>query len=317
MAVGIPTPPSVAPDDVSSRRSRTRRHRLDALRSWTFLAPALALIIAFFLVPLGLVIFMSGSDWSLFRGFSATNFPQNFVDVFNDPTFASSIVFTLKYTVLTTVILMPVAFFLSLLVQEARTWNKFLRTAILLPSALGIASSSLLFYALYSPQVGPLNAVFERLGLLSLGESILGTPNGALWATVILVVWRFTGYYMLLTLIGVQAIPSELYEAASIDGAGRFTQLRKITLPLLKPTLAMTMILSVTGSLLAFDQFFILTRGGPNGSTMTVVLLIYNYAFETRRDLGLAAALSVIVLIALVLINIIQLRALGVGKKEK
>lgn len=302
--------------DLAARR-RVLWNRGDMVRGWTFLSPALALVLAFFIVPVGLVVYMSASDWSLFGGFDGTNFPQNFVNIFNDPLFGKSIEFTLKYTVLTTVILMPISFFLALLVQEARRWNKFLRTAILLPSALGIASSSLLFYALYSPQVGPLNPILDSLGLMDARESILGTPDGALWATVILVVWRFTGYFMLLTLIGVQAIPGEIYEAADLDGASRLNKLRSITIPMLKPTIAMTLILSITGSLLAFDQFFILTKGGPNNETTTAVLLIYKYAFETKKDLGMAAALSVIVLVALVVINMLQLRALGVGRKEK
>ncbi|UFU06855.1 carbohydrate ABC transporter permease [Ruania halotolerans] len=296
---------------------RSRWSRTDTLRGWAFLAPALALVVFFFIVPVGLVVYMSATDWTLFGGFTAMNFPQNFVDIASDPMFAKSLEFTLKYTVLTTVILMPLAFFLALLVQEARQWNKFLRTAILLPSALGIASSSLLFYALYSPQVGPLNPILDSLGLMDAQQTILGTADGALWATVVLVVWRFTGYFMLLTLIGVQAIPGDIYEAANLDGAGRLRKLRSITLPMLKPTIAMTMILSVTGSLLAFDQFFILTKGGPNNETLTTVLLIYKYAFETKKDLGMAAALSVVVLLALVIINVLQLRALGVGRSEE
>lgn len=228
-----------------------------------------------------------------------------------------STVFTLKYTVVTTIILMPIALGLALLIQEARRWNAVVRTAILLPAALGIASASLLFYAIYSPQVGPVTDILAALGLAEAGSSVMGTPTGALIATVVLVVWRFAGYYMILTMVGVQAIPTEVYEAAKIDGAGRWRTFTDVTFPLLKPTIAMTTIMSVTGSLLAFDQFFILTKGGPNNSTMTVVQLIYKYAFETKRDLGMAAALSVLVLIALVVVNAIQLRAMGVTDSEE
>jgi|SRR5690625_2650089 len=296
-------------------RRRFTHGRGEALRGWAFVSPTVLLVLMFFIAPIGLVIFMSGSDWTLLGGFNETNSGENFENVLNDPMLAESVKFTLKYTLWTTVILMPISFFLALLVQEARRWNNFLRIAILVPSALGIASASLLFYALYSPQVGPLNGILSKLGLMDARESILGTPTGALWATVILIVWRFSGYFMLLTMVGLQAIPGDIYEAASLDGATRITQLRRITLPLLRPTIAMVMILSITGSLLAFDQFFILTKGGPNNSTMTVVLLIYRYAFETRRDLGMAAALSVLVLIALVLINVFQLRAFA-GKRN-
>ncbi|WP_241157674.1 sugar ABC transporter permease [Schaalia sp. ZJ1691] len=260
---------------------------------------------------------MSVSKWTLLGGNQGLNGGANFAKVFADPLLVESIWFTLKYTLVTTVILMPIALGLALLVQEARKWNAILRTAILLPSALGIASASLLFYALYSPQVGPLNSFLASLGIMDKNSSILGTPGGALWATVFLVVWRFAGYYMILTMVGLQAIPIEVYEAAVIDGASRWETFRSITLPLLKPTIAMTMIMSITGSLLAFDQFYILTKGGPNNSTLTVVQLIYKYAFETKRDLGMAAALSVLVLVALVIINAVQLRAMGVSDSEK
>ncbi|UNX54457.1 sugar ABC transporter permease [Georgenia sp. TF02-10] len=297
-------------------RTPSPRGRKDALRGWAFVAPTAILVVGLFIVPIGLVAFMSGSDWSLMGGNRGSNFPDNFTNVLADPLLGQSVSFTLRYTLLTTLILMPIAFLLALLVQEARRWNNVLRTAILVPSALGIASSSLLFYALYSPQVGPLNPILDQLGLMDVRESILGTANGALWATVVLVVWRFAGYYMILTMVGLQAIPGDIYEAASLDGASKVTQLRKITLPLLRPTIAMTMILSITGSLLAFDQFYILTKGGPNNETMTIVLLIYKYAFETKKDLGMAAALSVLVLVALVVVNLFQLRALRGRDKD-
>ena len=108
-----------------------------------------------------------------------------------------------------------------------------------------------------------------------------------------MITWRFAGFYMLIILTGLQAIPRDVYEAARVDGAGWWRTLRSITLPLLRPTLALMLILSVTGSILAFDQFYILTNGGPDNSTVTVVLAIYRQAFFLF-DLGKAAALSMI-----------------------
>jgi multiple sugar transport system permease protein len=123
------------------------------------------------------------------------------------------------------------------------------------------------------------------------------------------VVWKYAGFYMLILLVGLQAIPQEVYEAAAMDGATRTQTLRRITLPLLRPSLALALILCITGSLLAFDQFFILTNGGPDNTTVTVVQLIYREAF-LRQNLGTAAALSLIVLVVLLLINAIQFRGL-------
>ena len=143
----------------------------------------------------------------------------------------------------------------------------------------------------------------------------MGTPDAALGSTLFLIVWRYAGFYMLIMLVGLQNIPDDVYEAARIDGAGALQTFRDITLPLLRPTLALTTVLCVTGSLLAFDQFYILTKGGPDNSTITVVQLIYSVAFQGQNDLGVAGALSVIVLAALVVINIGQIRAFR-GRSE-
>ena len=131
----------------------------------------------------------------------------------------------------------------------------------------------------------------------------------SLLSTTFLIVWKFAGLYMLILLVGLQAIPDEVYEAGALDGANRRQVFWHITLPLLRPSLALALILCVTGSLLAFDQFYILTKGGPDNSTVTVVQLIYREAFQ-RQNLGTAAAVSIIVLVALLVLNAIQFRAL-------
>jgi multiple sugar transport system permease protein len=122
-------------------------------------------------------------------------------------------------------------------------------------------------------------------------------------------VWRYAGFYMLLMLVGLQGIPADVFEAARIDGANRWQAFRRVTLPLLRPTLALTTVLCVTGSMLAFEQFYILTKGGPDNSTISVVQLIYIVAFQGQNDLGVAAAISVLALVVLVVVNVVQLRA--------
>ncbi len=307
-------PARAVAEPTEARPARRRIGRSAA--GWAYASPTAALVLVFFLVPIGLVIFMSGSKWNLLGGNKGLNFPDNYSAAVAHRLFWPSVWFTLEYTVIATVLLVGIGLGLALLVQESTGWRAFLRTAFLLPTALGLASASLLFYALYSPQVGPLSPLLERLGLTHGVVSVLGSPAGALWATVFLIVWRYSGFYMLLLLVGLQGIAAEVYEAALIDGAGRWQTFRSITLPLLRPSLALSTIMCVTGSLLAFDQFYILTKGGPDGSTMTVVQLIYNLAFESKRDLGMAAALSVIALVALVVINVFQLRVLRGSDKD-
>lgn len=298
-----------------ARAGRSRISRARARRGWAYAAPTAIFVLVFFVLPVLLVGQMSVSDWSLFAGNRGFNAPENFTDAVSNRHFWPSIVFTIKYTVLATVLLIGLSLGLALLVQESGRWKNFVRTAILVPSALGLASASLLFYALYSPQSGPFTPVLQALGIIDEPISFLGTPAAALWSTLFLIVWRFAGFYMLLLMVGLQGIPGEIYEAARMDGAKPHQVFARITLPLLRPSLALCTILCVTGSLLAFDQFYILTKGGPDNSTITVVQLIYNVAFQGQNHLGVAAALSIIVLAALLIINLAQFRGLR-GKGE-
>ena len=294
---------SVPTHRLTAKATATRRGLLYALPDWL-------MIVVLFFVPIVLLVIMAFSRWTLMGGNRGFNGFENFTKVFQNKLFGQSIWFTLEYTVIVTIFLLVLGLGLALIVQESSKWNNVLRTCFLMPSATGLASASLLFYALYSPQVGPVTKMLSSLGLMQEGGSVLATGQSALWATIIVIVWRFSGYYMLLMMIGLQAIPGDLYEAARMDGAGTWRIFRSITLPLMKPTIVMCLVYCVTGSILAFDQFFILTKGGPNNSTMTVVELIYNFAFDSKKDLGMASALSLIVLIALVIINGIQMRGM-------
>jgi multiple sugar transport system permease protein len=265
----------------------------------------------FFLVPLALVFWMSMNDWKLL-GTPTFNFPDNYSAIPDDVLLKSAVGFTLEYTAIVTVVLSAAAMGLALLVQESRPGTGTLRTAFFLPGAVGFAAASLLFYSIYSDG-GPLDDLFMKLHLIHQPVGWLSTPGHALFSTVVMVIWRFAGFNMLILLTGLQAIPTDVYEAARMDGGNRWQLFRHITLPLLRPTIALMLVLSITGSLLAFDQFFILTRGGPDGSTVSIVMVIYREAF-TKFNLGLGAAISVLLLAVLVLLNVLQLRILKRGE---
>ena len=290
---------------------RTRPRRGTSWRGALYALPNALFVLGLFVLPLLLVVQMSASRWPLLSGNQGWNFPENYAKAVSHRLFTDSIVFTVKYTVLATVLLILIGLGLGLLVQESSRWKGFLRTSFLLPSALGLASASLLFYVLYSPIAGPFAPLMEQWGF-----SFLGTPTAALLSTTFLIVWRFAGFYMLLMLVGLQGIPVDVFESARVDGASRWQTFRYITLPLLRPTLALTTVMCVTGSLLAFEQFYILTKGGPDNSTITVVQLIYSVAFQGMNDLGVDGALSVMVLLALVVINVVQLRAFATNEDK-
>ena len=274
-----------------------------------YAAPTVVFVAVFFITPLLLVARMSLSSWPLLTGNGGLNFPKNYLSIWKNALFGPAVVFTIEYTLIVTVLLIGLGLGLALLVQERGRWVDMLRTVILLPVSLGLAAASLLFWGFYSPSIGPINPILEQLGLIYHPISFLGTSLSALLSTSFLIVWKYSGLYMLIFLVGLQAIPDDLFEAAALDGASRMQIFRHITFPLLRPSLALALILCVTGSLLAFDQFYILTKGAPDNSTVTVVQLIYREAFQ-KQNLGTSAAISIMVLVALLVLNAVQFRYL-------
>ncbi len=296
-----------------SRRWRSQK-RVRAMLGLLYAAPTALFVAVFFTAPLVLVTRMSASEWPLIAGDKGFNFPDNYSAIESNSLFWPAVWFTVEYTVLVTVLLIGMGLGLALLIQAGGKWKGFLRTSFLFPSAMGLASASLLFWGLYSDSIGPINPILQQLQITHDPIQFLGDPLSALLSTTFLIVWRFAGFYMLILLVGLQAIPHDLYEAAAIDGANKWHTFRYITIPLLRRSLALSLILCITGSLLAFDQFYILTKGGPDNSTITVVQLIYREAFQ-RLNLGTAAAISIVVLAVLVVLNTVQFRALR-GSEE-
>ncbi|GAA1017918.1 sugar ABC transporter permease [Acrocarpospora pleiomorpha] len=286
--------------------ARSRRRRSPGLAGLAYAAPATVIVALFFLLPLGLVVWMSLNKWPLL-GPPSFNAPANYAQVADNALVLDAVVFTLKYTAVVTVLLFAISFGLALLIQNRRPGVGFFRGAFFLPAAVGWATATLLFFGLLSDQIGPLNDILEWVGLIDAPVSwTAGDPGVAFGSTVTLVIWRWAGFNMLILLTGLQAIPTELYEAARVDGASAGHAFRRITLPLMRPTIALVLCLMITGSLLGFEQFYILTRGGPGSSTTSVVMVIVREAF-IRFNLGSAAAMSVLVLAALVLLNALQL----------
>ncbi|WP_024286550.1 carbohydrate ABC transporter permease [Cellulomonas sp. KRMCY2] len=288
----------------SSDASRKRRRRT-SLRAWLYAAPATAVLILLFVIPLGLAVWMSLHDWPLLGDAPTLNFPANYAEIPDERLFTAAVGFTVKYTAIIAVVLLTLSLGLALLIQESkRRGTGVLRTVFFLPVVTGLTTAALLFLGLLSPSAGPVDDILAWFGI---SVDFLGDPTWALISTVVMMTWRFAGFYMIILLAGLQAIPTELYEAAAIDGANKWRALRSVTIPLLRSTLALCTVLIVTGGLVAFEQFYVLTRGGPDNSTVTMVMTIFRQAFS-QFNLGMAAAMSVVVLLGLVLLNMLQLR---------
>ncbi len=240
------------------------------------------------------------------------NFPQNYGALNNNPLFWPAVEFTIRYTVIVTVLLIGLGLGLALLVQESSRWVGMLRTVFLIPLAVGLAAASLLFWGFYSDSIGPVNPLLQSVGLIDDPILFFATHTNAFLSTVFMIVWKFVGLYMLILLVGCRPSLRSCTRPRRSTAAVGWQIFRHITLPLLRPSLALALILCVTGSLLAFDHFYLLTKGGPDNSTVTIVQLIYQQAF-VRQNLGTAAALSLVLLGALLILNLIWFRLLRRG----
>jgi multiple sugar transport system permease protein len=201
------------------------------------------------------------------------------------------------------------AFLLALLVNTTLRGIGIFRTIYFIPVVIGLGTASLLWVWLLNDRVGIINGILLDLGWIDKPIIWFVDTYLSMTAIVVSIVWKTVGFTMVLLLAGMQAIPEELYQAAMVDGAGYWQRLTRITMPLLRSTFALALVLSVIGSFLAFDQFYIMTRGGPQNSTITVVYWIFANSF-TYFKLGYGASLSIVLLVILALLSMLQLRLL-------
>jgi len=256
------------------------------------MAPALLFVAVFVLIPLGQLIATSLSDRSLLGGGKFIGF-ANYWRIWNDSSFWRALEFTAKYTLVLTPILIGLGFALALLTVDNTPLKRLTRTIVFLPVVIGLSSSSLLWFWLLDEQVGLLNKLLVDLHLI--GEPIVwfATADLAFWAVVISITWKVVGFGMVLFIAGIQSINPDILEAALMDGASYWGRVRLIILPLTRRVLLLTTLVSAIGSMLAFDQFYIMTSGGPRGQTFTAVYWIYQNSFISFK-LGYGAALSIV-----------------------
>jgi multiple sugar transport system permease protein len=271
-----------------------------------FILPSMVFVLMFFLVPLVAVLIMSTTNFPLLGDVEYEGL-QTYTDMMSDTEFHQTIIQTLIYTVLVTPPLFFVGLGAALLIRRTNKLSSFFRTFFFMPLVIGFGSAAFLWYWLLDPGTGYIPQLLRDLGFGAMEKPILGYMPGALLAVILMVVWKFSSLQMILLMAAMQGIDPEVLESSEMDGAVKWKQLRYITLPLIKRTLGLVFILSIAGSLLAFDQFFIMTGGGPEGQTETMVFYVWRQAFRSF-NLGYAAALSVVISIALLLVSLIQVR---------
>jgi len=271
-----------------------------------YLAPATIFVLVFTAYPLSQMVWMSFHSWSLIEPKRWVGL-ANFARAYSDGQFWVSLGFTLKYTLYITPILMIGGYLVALLVTENTPLRQFTRAVVFVPVVIGLSVSSLLWYWLFNYDFGLVDRALVDLRVAAKPIIWFGEDaDRALWAIIISIVWKVIGFGMLLFVAAIQAIPADTEEAAIVDGASYWQRVRLITLPLTYKTVLLVTLVSVIGSLLAFDQFFLMTAGQPFNQTASSVFWIYLNSFPYLK-LGYGAALSLIMAVIVLGLTIIQL----------
>ncbi|MDM9624812.1 sugar ABC transporter permease [Rhizobium sp. S152] len=269
-----------------------------------FILPGFLFIVVLFLVPLVMTVWMSFYNWPLLGRAKFIGL-DNYIELMNDTQLWHSFGFTLLYTGLVTTAIFVVAFPLALLVDRPLRIAGFFRTIYFMPVVIGFGAASTLWMWLLNPDNGVFAQLLRGIGLIDSAPRPLQSFWPALAVIILMVVWKTAGFTMVILLTGLQSISSDVIEAAKIDGANVWSRFHRITLPLMRNSVILALLLNVTSSMLAFDQFFVITQGGPENSTISAVFSIYLASFSSYR-LGYGSAISFALLVVLVAISTIQ-----------
>jgi multiple sugar transport system permease protein len=296
----------------------------EALYGYTFIAPAVLIILLFAILPVIAAFFLS------FTRYDIITLPQwigltNYRRLLNDALFFKSLSNTLYYALGVIPVGMAFSLILALTLNRVLRGISFFRAAYYLPVVTSLVAVSMIWLWIYSPadygllnyllssathliqSIGKLCGVDTLARIDFLRRSWLGDPTLAMPAIIVMSIWKGLGYNMVIYLAGLQSIPEELYEAATIDGAGRWEKFRDVTWPLLKPTTFFIIVTSIIGASQVFGQVYVMTNGGPNNTTTTIVHQIFQNAFSFLR-MGYAAAMAFVLFLIIFAISMLNWR---------
>jgi ABC-type sugar transport system permease subunit len=259
----------------------------------------------FSVYPIAKAFQISFYDWNLINPMEQVGF-KNYIDVFEDGEFLHSFKVTLQYILMASPISWLLGFFLAVVMNTPFRMRNTLRAVYFIPSVFPVIGVAVAWWVMYQP-TGLINNL--------LGTNIPWMTRGqyAMPGIAIMDIWRASGYYMVLFLVGLQSIPNEFYEAAMIDGANAWQLTRDITIPLMRPVIAFVAIIGMIWGIQVLIPMFVMTGGGPGKATKTLVMLIYHTGMEDWR-MGLASAMSVIFFLIVLILTLIQIRYFRVGE---
>ncbi|WP_297103971.1 carbohydrate ABC transporter permease [Tessaracoccus sp.] len=285
--------------------SRRRKHRSDLGSALLFILPASIGLVLFFIYPTIRGLYLSFTEYSILGSPEWVGM-DNYAAIARDPLFHNAILVTVQYVLINIVLQTACALGLALLMNGIAQ-STFIRGTLLMPYLMANVIAALLWFWLLDYNIGIVNQFIEWVGLPRV--AFFGSETWAIPTQALINTWRHMGYTALLIFAGLQAIPNTVYEAAAIDGANPIQVFRRVTLPLLRPVIALVLVLTVTGSFQIFDTVAVTTQGGPVNASRVMQFYIYQRAFD-QQDFGYGSALAVILFIILGVIAFLQMKFL-------
>ncbi len=287
---------------VRPRRGRGPASRRQ-LTAWLFLTPSLIVLAVFTLYPMAQAVYLSLTNYNLIKAAQFIGL-GNYVELAGDPAFWNAFWNTVLYALVVAPVTVVLALVFAVMLNRAFFGRTFVRTAIFLPFIVSLGIVAIAWSFLLDPNIGLLSYWLSRIGIVT-EQGWLTDPRFAMPAVMMVGVWKFVGFYMVIYLAGLQSIPADLYEAATLDGAGPWQRFRNVTLPLLSNQTLLVSVLALIATLQAFDQIYVMTHGGPYFKTETLVMLIYRQGFQELR-FGYASAISFVLLIFVFALSMVQ-----------
>lgn len=284
--------------DKRTKKSQLRR----TLGAYVFLAPSLFGVTVFLLIPVLFVFVLSFMKWNMLNPPSFAGF-GNYIEAFKYEGAWHALVVTFWYFLLNIPAQTVLALGMAMLMNRKGRFTAVIRVLCVLPYLAMPVAMGVVWQWIFAPSTGVVNTLLHLVGIT--GPNWLNSPGWAMPVVAFANIWQYVGYNMLFFLAGLAAIPQQVYEAASIDGATRWDRFRLVTLPLLRPTMLFVVITGAIGSFQVFDSVYVMTNGGPGTSTTVMNMLIYQNGFEGFR-FGTASALSVILFLLILVVTLVQ-----------
>ncbi|MFJ8538071.1 carbohydrate ABC transporter permease [Streptomyces sp. NPDC093591] len=283
----------VPPSSADAARGRGRRRALHWLTAVAFQVPALVLFLVLVLLPILFALYAAFFRWGGFGMPSDYIGTDNFTRLFADPVFLGDLWRCLLLVALSVAVQLPFALAMAVLLNQRLRGRAVYRMLFFAPYVLSEAITGVLFSMVFAPDDGLADHLLGYVGLDGLGGEWFADPSTVMATLFLVMTWKYFGFHMMLYLAGLQAIPRELTEAALIDGANAWQRFRSVTLPLLAPTLRISVFLSVIGAIQLFDLVWVTTAGGPDHHSETMAVTMFQYGFK-RYQVGYASAISVV-----------------------